>query len=320
MPRAVSRETERVRESLVPRIRENLQNGDKVTAFADLRDAMEILPDDEQLLDLRDQITVRASITTTTPGVTVSFSPWRSREWRELPDTTPLGNIRLPQGAVRLRFEKEGYVARESLVIITANTLVHVTLDEQNRTPEGMLSIPGQTAVFLLDKFEVSNAEFQDFVDRGGYANPGYWKMPVEIEGQVVNWPDAVRQFVDQTGVNGPASWQNGRFPRGKGKYPVTGISWYEAMAYAAFRGETLPTVSDWMFAVDRQLASYFLPLSNYRGQGTVPVGSSTGIGSYGIYDMAGNVKEWCLNPAAQGADVFVAVLNGTRIIHLITS
>jgi hypothetical protein len=73
-------------------------------------------------------------------------------------------------------------------------------------------------------------------------------------------------------------------------------VSWYEASAYAAFRGQSLPTLHHWNLAVGVDYYSDILKLSNFGGKGPVPVGESHGIGPSGTYDMAGNVKEWCFN------------------------
>ena len=54
------------------------------------------------------------------------------------------------------------------------------------------------------------------------------------------------RSLVDRTGLPGPRTWSNQTFPEGKADYPVTDITWYEAAAYAAFRGKRLPTIFQW--------------------------------------------------------------------------
>jgi hypothetical protein len=80
------------------------------------------------------------------------------------------------------------------------------------------------------------------------------------------------------------------------GDYPVNGISWYEASAYAAFKQKILPSVYQWSIVAETNASMNIIPLSNFNGKSTVPVGSMEGMSSYGIYDLAGNVREWCYN------------------------
>ena len=80
-----------------------------------------------------------------------------------------------------------------------------------------------------------------------------------------MSWADAIAAFTDQTGRRGPATWEAGTYPQGQAEHPVGGVSWYEAAAYAAFRGKSLPTIYHWTRASGTQLAAYITPLSNFR-------------------------------------------------------
>ena len=75
---------------------------------------------------------------------------------------------------------------------------------------------------------------------------------------------------------------------------PVGGVSWYEAAAYAAFADQSLPTIYHWYRAAALGRFADILTVSNFAGEGPAPVGSYDGLGPFGTYDMAGNVKEWC--------------------------
>jgi len=149
-----------------------------------------------------------------------------------------------------------------------------------------------------MDRFEVTNSEFKQFVEAGGYRKPEYWKQPFVENGKTLSWEEAMSRFRDKAGRPGPATWELGNYPEGQGNYPVTGVSWYEAAAYAEFAGKSLPTTHQWQNAAWPWigLASDITPLSNFEGRGLAPVGSHQGMSPYGTYDMAGNAKERCWN------------------------
>jgi formylglycine-generating enzyme required for sulfatase activity len=104
---------------------------------------------------------------------------------------------------------------------------------------------------------------------------------------------EAMARFHDRTGRPGPATWGAGRFPDGLGRFPVGGVSWYEAAAYAAFVGRSLPTMHHWYRAAALDRFADILGVSNFDAHGPAPVGDRGGLGPFGTEDMAGNVKEW---------------------------
>ena len=95
-------------------------------------------------------------------------------------------------------------------------------------------------------RYEVTNKEYKEFIDGGGYDDLRYWTFPIYNNGIPISREAALELFVDKTGIRGPAQWEVGNYAYGQDNYPVTGISWYEASAYAAFRGKMLPTVYHW--------------------------------------------------------------------------
>src|SRR6185369_6186337 len=90
------------------------------------------------------------------------------------------------------------------------------------------------------------------------------WKYPFIKDGKEISWEEAMRLLKDRTGLPGPRSWSNQKYPDGKEEHPVTDITWYEAAAYAAFRGKQLPTVFQWEKAarngVVNQITGFAMP------------------------------------------------------------
>jgi formylglycine-generating enzyme required for sulfatase activity len=155
-------------------------------------------------------------------------------------------------------------------------------------------------ASFFVDTHEVTNREYKRFVDAGGYQRREYWNEPFERDGKLLSWDEAKALFRDATGRPGPAFWEVGSYQKGKDEYPVTGVSWYEAAAYAAFAGKRLPSVYQWTVAAAPLVGGDFVPGSNFSGS-LAPVGSHRGSLNYwGLYDVAGNAREWCSNASGK--------------------
>jgi len=127
---------------------------------------------------------------------------------------------------------------------------------------------------FYMDKYEVTNALYKKFMDATGHKAPFYWN-------------DGEYNALNQ---------------------PVVGVSWNDAKAYAEWAEKRLPTEAEWEKAARGGLVGKKYPWgdslthddANYYGtggkdkwDGTSPVGSFAPNG-YGLYDMAGNVWEWC--------------------------
>jgi serine/threonine protein kinase/formylglycine-generating enzyme required for sulfatase activity len=148
----------------------------------------------------------------------------------------------------------------------------------------------------FIDKYLVTNEEFQHFVDAGGYSDPAWW--PAE------SLP-YLSLFVDTTGSAGPAGWAGGTFESSLAKYPVTGVSLYEAQAYAKWAGMRLPTADEWEIAAGAPRADDSTPTGDYpfgaREQGPqTGVASAREVGttewdgsSTGVRDLGSNVAEW---------------------------
>jgi formylglycine-generating enzyme required for sulfatase activity len=144
---------------------------------------------------------------------------------------------------------------------------------------------------YWIDQYEVSNRQLKAFVDQGGYQKREYWKFDFQRDGKRLSWDEAMALFRDAAGQPGPKDWIQREYPKGQEDYPVTGISWYEAAAYAEYAGKSLPTIYRWNRAAGPLYAAFIVPASNFGGSGVLPVGSKQSISPWGNDDMAGNVK-----------------------------
>ncbi|NIQ03435.1 MAG: SUMF1/EgtB/PvdO family nonheme iron enzyme [Nitrospinaceae bacterium] len=146
---------------------------------------------------------------------------------------------------------------------------------EDDQKPEHFV----YTSAFFIDKYEVSNAEYTKFINATGYAKPKYW------EDDRFNQPNQ----------------------------PVVGVSWFDAMAYARWKGRRLPTEAEWEKAArgndgrpypwgEKWAKGFKLYFVNVYGtedkfEFTAPVNYYGGGASpFGALNMAGNVWEWCLD------------------------
>jgi formylglycine-generating enzyme required for sulfatase activity len=117
---------------------------------------------------------------------------------------------------------------------------------------------------------------------------------------------EAYLEFVQATDHAAPQNWIDRQFPAGQEKFPVTGVSWYEALEFAAWSGKRLPPEAEWEFAA-RGSEDRIYPWGNEWNTSAANVGAAkgaireagSGIASpYGVYDMAGNVWEWTASDA----------------------
>lgn len=158
--------------------------------------------------------------------------------------------------------------------------------DEQmDESPRRVVPVAG----YYIDRYEVTNGEYLNFVEHTGYFKP--------------------------------VIWTNGKIPDGKINHPVTGISWKDAKEYATWVGKRLPTEVEWEKAA-RGSDGRIYPWGNEFSpnvcnslesalNGTTEVGSFPGGKSlYECFDMAGNVLEWT-------ADVYAPYPNGREPLYI---
>ena len=225
-----------------------------------------------------------------------------------------LGKTGLPAGDVN----GDGSVNVLDLVLVaqhlgetvgtTTPTVPVPPVTQQPSPPEGMVLIPagefqmGSNDVdsdndeqpvrtvyvdaFYMDETEVTNAQFKEFL----IENPRWQKGRIESRFAEVNYLKL---------------WSGNNYPSGKGNHPVVDVSWYAAMAYADWAGKRLPTEAEWERAARGGLVGKKYPNgdtitardANYNNhvKDTTAVGRYPANG-YGLYDMAGNVWEQCLD------------------------
>jgi serine/threonine protein kinase/dienelactone hydrolase len=303
-------------ETATPEITRLIEAEEYVKAATLAREAIAVLPNNPTLEKLWMRATGEVSIASDPPGADVSIRPYRAdpNAW-EAVGKTPLRKIRVPQNDYVWRLVKPGFAVASFLGSPEFDETI--SLRPAATVPPGMVVVSGGTvrlsyslntapAVkiddFLIDRYEVTNEEYKRFVDAGGYQKHEFWKQPFVRAGHTISWEEAVAVFRDATGRPGPATWEVGDYPKGHEKYPVAGVSWYEAAAYAEFAGKSLPTAYHWTLASQvRDYTPLIAPGSNFRPEGTQPVGSDTALSGFGTTDMAGNVKEWALNETRDG-------------------
>jgi len=302
-------------EIAAPQIRQLLQEDKFASAFMLIERAHKYVPQDAELARLFQDSSYEAAVKSDPPGATVSYRPYPGNNWREL-GKTPIDKVRVPRGWLHWRFSMPSYQSEDRLLNGARTAQVKLAKDET--VPAGMVFVEGANQPLQLndaylrtgdvrvqdayyDRFEVSNRQFKEFVDAGGYRRQDLWKQPFVKDGKPVAWDEAIAKFRDKTGRPGPATWELGEYPAGQAEYPVTGVSWYEAAAYAEFAGKSLPPILYWSRAAMPQYSSdAVIPYSNFSGRGPAPTGTLAAMNVTGLFDMAGNVKEWCLNEAGK--------------------
>lgn len=302
-----------------------------------------MLPNDETLAKLLPTISDSLTVTSNENGAKVYLKRYKSSD-AQFVGLTPLNNLRIARGHYIIRIEKEGFEPFERTLsgiipsvggsfIASPPLNIEAKLFEKGKIPPRMVFVSGGEyslvnwsrptekkvvlSDFFIDKYEVTNAEFKEFITSGGYVRKELWKTPFIKDGQVIKMEDALKELKDKTGLPAPRSWVNQSFPEGKDNHPVTDITWYEAAAYAEFRGKKLPTVYQWEKAARNgafdprynAMPWGFIKQgettdgrANFRGTETLNVESNEfGMSPFGIYNMAGNVAEWNLNQSPQG-------------------
>jgi formylglycine-generating enzyme required for sulfatase activity len=164
-------------------------------------------------------------------------------------------------------------------------------------------------SAFKMSRYEISVAQFKDFIDATGYrtdadkGTDGYYGSYIWT-GEKLEVREGVNWKCDEKGNQRPLSDYN---------HPVVHVSWLDARAFAEWMGGRLPTEAEWEYACRAGTSTPFNtgdnlttsqanydgdypynnnPVGIHRGK-TLPVGSFAS-NAWGLYDMHGNVFEWC--------------------------
>ena len=281
-----------------------------------------------------DQFSLNASFTLADPDYTVEWRPFNGRniQWRRIESSSKAN--RLPKGNLHFRITKPGCVAQEFIRSNPSPMFGNLSLDSVTVTNEIIqdastfklypaeilkesmvhvergpiwlslvgMNIPEPIYVqsFHIDEKPVTNRDFKAFVDAGGYSNHLMWEgisLPAGL-----NLESLLNRFVDRTQNKGPANWELGRPRDNELDMPVTGVSWYEASAYAKFIKKELPTVYQWIrAALPFDIGMTDMPVSmmkysNFQQSGPNVFKEFQSPSAHGAYDMFGNVREWVRN------------------------
>lgn len=327
--------------ALLPIIATLSSQGRYAAAYQHAFDAERRIPTDTELKRLIGEVSDDITVTSVPAGAEVYLQ--RAPDTDGAPEDsirlgiTPIIDRRIARGDYRIVIRHPSYTTVERIISSARGRaeqqpakgrvlVVTMTLVPTDSVPDGMIAVPGghYTLVspdlpvdlsddlepFLIDRHEVSNDEYSAFVADGGYGNPPWWHR-ADADGV------GRSRFTDRTGLPGPREWVSQEAPAGRGRHPVTGISWYEADAYCSSRDKRLPTLFEWEKVARDGIASRTgvimpwgytsavvadNPRANFASASTVPVDAMPfGMSPYGAHALAGNVKEWLANPVDDG-------------------
>ncbi len=177
--------------------------------------------------------------------------------------------------------------------------------------PDALPVHPITIGTFEMDRTEVTNAQFRKFVESTDYVTTA------EQVGRSDVFDVEQQLWITLEG----ADWQHPAGPDstvlGRDQLPVVHVSWFDAVAYARWAGKRLPTECEWEWAARGGLAADAPQLAEFLDGGAPPLANTwqgrfpynnTAIDGfrglapvarfpanrYGLYDMIGNVHEWC--------------------------
>jgi formylglycine-generating enzyme required for sulfatase activity len=234
------------------------------------------------------------------------FSRWLSLPFLVLVMLGCNANSKEPSKSADVRTSEPAAAARQGMVLIKAGSFaMGSTKGMPDEAPVHQVNVKQ----FWIDSHEVTNAEFATFAAATNY----------QTEAEKFGWSGVFDLKTGEWQKTSGADWRHPDGPGSEAKpsEPVCQISWNDAAAFAKWAGKRLPTEAEWEYAARGGLAGKqyvwgddlrpngkpvanwwqgHFPEQNTGEDGFIsraPVGSFPPNG-YGVYDMAGNVWEWC--------------------------
>src|SRR4030095_14771908 len=216
----------------LPEIARLLAKDEGLAAFDLAQEVKRLIPDDPKFQQLWPEVAHTPLIETDPPGAEIHLSEMgvTQKPWRHV-GTAPLKDVPLPHGYFRWKTVKPGF-AEATGAACTWWGRIRFLLPPQGEVPAGMVLVPGADDLgatigiapldapreaFFIDRSEVTNRQYKDFVDQGGYEKREYWKVTTfSKNGRPLSWEEAMGEFRDATGRPGPSAWEGGTFPAGK--------------------------------------------------------------------------------------------------------
>ena len=304
--------SERAHQAAVEEVEQLVNAGRFVDVWRVASAGLRRWPDDARLQRAMQASTDVVTIATDPPGAEVRFKAYADIDGEWLPlGTSPLDAVRAPLGMLRWQLVKAGFEPLEARLEVGAPAAAAgrpdvdarpIRLRKAGEGVRGAVFVPGGRYMatslgdYWIDQTEVTNRDFKEFIDRGGYQNPTFWTELERSSPALFGRLGRAAEFSDRTGRPGPSTWELGAYPEGQGDYPVSGVSWFEAVAYCASMQKIVPSVFHWRKAFGATFFMEVVTLGNFNGRGPEEVAKLKDLGPHGTYGMAGNVKEWVWN------------------------